>query len=74
MRSRAGIRFRLTPTPLRLSRRSVLRSLPQPQTQWSGGGRVLLVEDEDMVRAVAESALTRAGYTVTAASGGAERS
>ncbi|WP_088308950.1 ATP-binding protein [Novosphingobium sp. B 225] len=43
---------------------------PQPQIEWSGGGRVLLVEDEDMVRAVAERALTRAGYTVTTASDG----
>lgn len=40
--------------------------------QWSGGGTVLLVEDEDMVRAVAERALTRAGYTVTTASDGDE--
>ncbi len=43
-----------------------------PAKQWSGGGRVLLVEDEDMVRAVAERALTRAGYTVTVASDGDE--
>jgi two-component system cell cycle sensor histidine kinase/response regulator CckA len=43
-----------------------------PVQQWSGGGRVLLVEDEDMVRAVAERALTRAGYTVTTASDGDE--
>ncbi|MBS0473596.1 MAG: response regulator, partial [Proteobacteria bacterium] len=43
----------------------------EPST-WSGGGRVLLVEDEDMVRAVAERALTRAGYTVTTASDGDE--
>ncbi|MFM5925105.1 MAG: response regulator [Novosphingobium sp.] len=45
-------------------------ALPKPQSEWSGGGRVLLVEDEDMVRAVAERALTRAGYTVTTASDG----
>ena len=45
---------------------------PKPQTEWSGGGRLLLVEDEDMVRAVAERALTRAGYTVTVASDGDE--
>lgn len=35
-----------------------------------GSGNVLLVEDEDMVRAVAERALTRAGYQVTSASNG----
>ena len=39
---------------------------------WSGGGRILLVEDEDMVRAVAERALTRQGYDVTTASDGEE--
>jgi len=38
----------------------------EPARRWSGGGRVLLVEDEDMVRAVAERALVRAGFTVTA--------
>jgi two-component system cell cycle sensor histidine kinase/response regulator CckA len=40
--------------------------------QWGGGGRILLVEDEDSVRMVAARALTRAGYTVTAASDGDE--
>jgi len=40
--------------------------------EWSGGGRVLLVEDEDMVRAVAERALTRAGYSVVTAADGDE--
>ncbi len=44
----------------------------EPAVQWAGGGRVLLVEDEDMVRAVAERALTRAGYTVTSAADGDE--
>jgi two-component system, cell cycle sensor histidine kinase and response regulator CckA len=39
---------------------------------WSGGGRVLLVEDEDTVRAVAERALVRAGFDVTAARDGEE--
>ena len=47
-------------------------SEPAVVAQWSGGGRVLLVEDEDMVRAVAERALARAGYTVTSASDGDE--
>ncbi len=39
---------------------------------WSGGGRILLVEDEDMVRAVAERALARQGYDVVCASDGDE--
>lgn len=49
---------------------------PEPEdvsaSDWSGGGNLLLVEDEDMVRAVAERALVRAGYTVTAARDGEE--
>ncbi len=44
----------------------------EPARQWSGGGRILLVEDEDMVRAVAERALSRAGFEVTTASDGDE--
>ncbi|MBX7496435.1 response regulator [Qipengyuania sp. 6B39] len=44
----------------------------QKASEWSGGGKLLLVEDEDMVRAVAERALVRAGYTVTTASDGEE--
>ncbi|MEL7189286.1 MAG: response regulator [Pseudomonadota bacterium] len=45
---------------------------PAPSSDWSMGGKILLVEDEDMVRAVAERALTRAGYDVTACPGGEE--
>ena len=40
--------------------------------QWSHGGRVLLVEDEDTVRAVAERALVRQGFEVTTAADGEE--
>jgi two-component system cell cycle sensor histidine kinase/response regulator CckA len=45
---------------------------PLVSSDWSAGGKVLLVEDEDMVRAVAERALARAGYTVTACANGEE--
>ncbi|MEZ5692784.1 MAG: response regulator [Altererythrobacter sp.] len=41
-------------------------------SKWSGGGRILLVEDEDMVRAVAERALARSGHKITLASDGEE--
>jgi len=44
----------------------------EESANWAGGGDVLLVEDEDTVRAVAERALARAGYTVTVASDGDE--
>ena len=45
----------------------------QPQvSEWTGGAKLLLVEDEDMVRAVAERALVRAGYTITACADGEE--
>ena len=45
---------------------------PKPKKSQWGTGSILLVEDEDMVRAVAERALVRAGYTVTAAAQGEE--
>ncbi|MBT0667512.1 response regulator [Novosphingobium profundi] len=39
-------------------------------SQWAGGGRVLLVEDEVTVRIIAERALLRQGYEVTCAQDG----
>lgn len=55
--------------------RATLNSLPVKETAkkelW-GSAHILLVEDEDMVRAVAERALTRQGYTVVTASEGEE--
>jgi len=50
-------------------------AVPKPveaPSQWAGGGRILLVEDEDPVRVVAERALTRQGYEVTCARDGEE--
>jgi two-component system, cell cycle sensor histidine kinase and response regulator CckA len=43
----------------------------KPAETW-GSGTILLVEDEDMVRAVAERALKRNGYTVVTATNGEE--
>ncbi len=42
-----------------------------PRDLW-GSGRILIVEDEDMVRAVAERALVRQGYVVETARDGEE--
>ena len=50
----------------------VAKPLAEPAGEWAAGGRVLLVEDEDMVRAVAERALARAGFDVTACADGEE--
>ena len=44
---------------------------PAPQELW-GTGRILVVEDEDMVRSVAERALVRQGYQVRTAANGEE--
>ncbi len=43
----------------------------KPRDLW-GSGRILVVEDEDMVRAVAERALVRQGYVVETACDGEE--
>ena len=45
---------------------------PDEPRKWAGGGKILLVEDEDTVRAVAERALSRQGYEVTSACDGEE--
>lgn len=47
------------------------REFYKPKDLW-GSGRVLVVEDEDMVRAVAERALVRQGYVVETACDGEE--
>jgi two-component system, cell cycle sensor histidine kinase and response regulator CckA len=49
----------------------VKKDISKPRDLW-GNGRVLVVEDEDMVRAVAERALVRQGYVVETACDGEE--
>ncbi len=49
----------------------VKRPSAKPRDLW-GSGRVLIVEDEDMVRAVAERSLVRQGYVVETACDGEE--
>ena len=46
------------------------RAAEPRRRKWTAGGRVLLVEDEDTVRAVAERALVRQGYDVITACDG----
>ncbi len=69
-RSRPGARFSVYFPVFQGDAPKAKRPVAQPAVQWSGGGKILLVEDEDMVRAVADRALTRAGYQVTACSDG----
>jgi two-component system, cell cycle sensor histidine kinase and response regulator CckA len=54
-----------------VAEKAVRADKQKPKDLW-GSGRVLVVEDEDMVRAVAERALVRQGYVVETASDGEE--
>jgi two-component system cell cycle sensor histidine kinase/response regulator CckA len=69
-RSRPGARFSVYFPVFQGEAPKARKTEAKPSIQWSGGGRVLLVEDEDMVRAVADRALSRAGYQVTGCSDG----
>ena len=45
---------------------------PAPPLEFSGTGKVLVVDDEEIVRRIARTALERAGYTVLLAADGRE--
>jgi two-component system cell cycle sensor histidine kinase/response regulator CckA len=69
----AGAAVQLAPATGETPDGSAPAAAPEPvRAGWSGGGRVLLVEDEDTVRAVAERALVRAGFEVETARDGEE--
>lgn len=53
-------------------RRAAVQKAEPPAEELWGTGTILLVEDEDMVRAVAERALARQGYAIETASDGEE--
>ena len=67
----AGARFTVY-LPVHHGAVEVIARAHEEETAWAGGGDILLVEDEDAVRVVAERALSRAGYQVTTASDGEE--
>jgi two-component system cell cycle sensor histidine kinase/response regulator CckA len=67
-----GTRFSVYLPVYRGAPEPVAARIAEPDRAWSGGGRILLVEDEDPVRLVAERALVRAGYTVVTARDGEE--
>jgi CheY-like chemotaxis protein len=48
------------------------RAEPQPDTEWTGSGLVLLVDDDDRVRVVTEMLLRSLGFDVVAVASGRE--
>nr|WP_260484542.1 response regulator [Sphingomicrobium flavum] len=53
-------------------KKKISHKAPDPESELWGSGTILLVEDEPMVRTVAERALTRHGYEVLTATNGEE--
>ncbi|WP_347303628.1 response regulator [Croceibacterium sp. TMG7-5b_MA50] len=60
------------PTAEEAERLSAPPAEPEPVPEWHGTARILLVEDEDMVRMVAERALLQKGHEVVTAADGEE--
>jgi len=56
----------------RISERPELRAVPATPSARKGSETILLVEDEDVVRALAQRVLERCGYTVLPCANGAE--
>lgn len=58
------------PVTTKAKQKEPAAATPKPAAEPWGTGTILVVEDEDMVRAVAERALTRQGYSVVTAEDG----
>lgn len=64
-----GTNFRIF---LPAARREALQAaqVPDPEGRWTAGGKVLVVDDDDLVRATARGVLEREGFEVLEASSG----
>jgi signal transduction histidine kinase len=66
-----GTRFRILFPPLREAAREPAAGAAKPDAvRWRGAGRILLVDDEEMVRTVATIMLKRLGFDVITATDG----
>ena len=68
----SAVCHRFTPLQPKAKSAAVPAGAAAPPSPWKGNGRVLLVDDEDMVRSVATLMLKKMGFEVLTASDGRE--